>query len=260
MKTLQDNNKTSKYQMVTNETLQKMEGIQKIDGTINGFKKGNTIYINKDAANPYQTVIGHEIGEAIKSSDPDSYKGLRDLVMQVYGEGNLDEYRKAYRVKDGEVSSNLTDDIVDEYVNDKLGEMLESEKLVNRIANNENLLQRLIREVKRIAKYITSNSEKKQIMKLEKTLEDKYIELYKEADFDKGSENTSFSLDTDTDTSYQSSQYDKAWGRNITADKFMTDDRKIYDNLKTQTEALEQYRRLGFFRQSLSRKINKVYV
>lgn len=203
IKTLQDNNPTSKYRLTSNEELVKMGELERVeqDGkvkylkngqevAINGFKKGDTIYINADAVNPYQATIGHEIGEAIKASDKQAYDSLKKLVKQVYGEGNLDDYKQIY-------GENLTDNVEDEYVNDKLGELFKDNKLIERISNNRNLLQRLIDEVKRLVKYVKSNAEQRQLQKLQKSLQDKYIELYKEADFNKGSENTSFSLDED---------------------------------------------------------------
>ena len=200
MKTLQDNNPTAKYRLTSNEELAKMGELERVeqngkvkylkDGkevSINGFKKGDTIYINADGINPYQATIGHEIAEAIKASDSQAYEQLKSLVKQVYGEGNLDDYKAIY-------GENLTDNVEDEYINDKLGEMFKDNKLINRVADNRNLLQKLIDEVKRLIKYVTSNSEKKQLQKLQKTLEDKYVELYKEANFKEGTQESSYSL------------------------------------------------------------------
>ena len=203
IKTLQDNNPTSNYRLTSNEELAKMGKLQRIEENgkvkyalfskegkrivINGFKKGNTIYINADAKNPYQAVLGHEIGEAIKASDNAAYNDLKQLVKQVYGEGNLKRYQQIY--------DDLSDNVEDEYVNDRLGEMFQNNKLIDKISDNRNLLQKLIDEVKRLIKYIKSNNEQRQLQKLQKTLEDKYIELYKEADFNK--KRTAFSLSED---------------------------------------------------------------
>lgn len=218
IKTLQDNNPTSKYRLTSNEELAKMGELQKVeqdgkvkylkDGkevSINGFKKGDTIYINADAVNPYQATIGHEIGEAIKASDKQAYDSLKQLVKQVYGEGNLDDYKQIY-------GENLTDNVEDEYVNDKLGEMFKDNKLIDRISGDRNLLQRFIDEVKRLLQYVTSKGEKKQLLKLQKSLQDKYIELYKEADFTIGKEQAAYSLtqdDTGKELSKEQQEYFK---------------------------------------------------
>lgn len=200
LKTLQDNNETSNYRITSNEELVKMGELQKIeqngkvkylkDGKeiiINGFKKGNTIYINADGINPYQATIGHEIGEAIKSSDKMAYENLKQIVKQVYGEGNLDDYKQLY-------GENLTDNIEDEYVNDKLGEMFKDNKLIDRIADNRNLFQKIIYEVKRLTKYVTSSKEQKQLQRLQKSLEDKYVQLYKDVNFNTQNDNSSYSI------------------------------------------------------------------
>lgn len=200
LKTLQENNKTSNYRITSNEELVRLGELQKIEQSgkvkylkdgkeiiINGFKKGNTIYINADGINPYQATIGHEIGEAIKSSDMMAYDSLKQLVKQVYGEGNLDDYKQLY-------GENLTDNIEDEYVNDKLGEMFKDNKLIDRIADNRNLLQKIISEVKRLTKYVTSSKEQKQLQRLQKSLEDKYVKLYKDVNFNTKNDNSSYSI------------------------------------------------------------------
>lgn len=72
-----------------------------------------------------------------------------------------------------------------------------------------------------------------------------YMERSKE--YDKkilNSNNIKYSLNGDKDLSYQTTQYDKAWGKNITADSFMGKNIKLYDNLKEQTEAIEQLNRV----------------
>ena len=180
-KMMQDGNKSLKVRFINNNDLQNM-GI-KVDQnkTVNGFHKGDTLYINLNGANAFETTIGHEIGEAIKAADTDSYNELKSLVKQVFTEQDLSEYTKAYTAEDGTM---LTDNVEDEWVNDKLGELFENEDLRNRIADNRTLLQKVIDNIKILANKVTGK-DKQQLKTLQQQLEDKFVELYKNTDFSK---------------------------------------------------------------------------
>lgn len=191
-KLVQDNNKTAKIRFINNGDLQSLGiNVNTNDTTVNGFKMGDTIYINLDGAKAFETTIGHEIGEAIKAADTDSYNELKNLVKEVFTEEDLAKYEKTYTAEDG---SMLTDNVEDEWVNDKLGELFESEDLRNRIAENKTLLQKVIDNVKSLINKVTGK-EKEQLKTLQQQLEDKFVELYKNTDFSKGNKNTALSLD-----------------------------------------------------------------
>lgn len=158
--------------------------------TVNGFKKGDTIYININGRNAFETTIGHEIGEAIKSADNNSYTELKNLVKQVFGEQDLTSYQESYTAEDGTM---LTDNVEDEWVNDKLGELFENENLRNRIADNRTLLQKVIDNIKSIVNKVTGKDQQK-LKTLQQQLEDKFVELYKNTDFSNSNGNTAYGL------------------------------------------------------------------
>ena len=213
--TLIDANPNSNYRFVNGQTLAEMGLLEEKDGkygktiienglpvfknvTIQGLNSGNEILINtdllqqvdkngqykyqsdEDVFNLYSKIIGHEMGEAIKNQSlqnkTDDYNNLKALVKEFFGEGDLNEYKQLY-------GENLTTDVEDEYVNDKLGELFKNDKLIEKLADNRNVLQKFIDEVKRLLKYNFSSKEKKQLMDLQEKLMNKFVEKYKEASF-----------------------------------------------------------------------------
>ena len=208
-------NPNSRYRFVNNQQLVEMGLLENNNGvygqtimkdglpvfqknTIQGLNNGSEILINADLMNQktangeyrfkndeevqkfYKTIIGHEMGEAIKNESlknkTDDYDNLKKLVKEVFGEGDLENYKQRY-------GENLTDNVEDEYINDKLGELFDNDTLIDKIADNRNLLQKFIDQIKRITSYITSSKEKKQMMQLQEKLENKFVEKYKEASF-----------------------------------------------------------------------------
>ena len=186
---LQENNKNLKYQVVNNEILKEMG--QDVEGaTINGFNQDGTIYINMDAKNPYQAVAYHEIAHSIKDTSLELYNELKNLVFELKGKEGLEQYRKLYKVNDGELASDLTENVEDEYINDQLGEILNDDKFINKI-DNRNIIQKLIDEIKRVVKYMTSSKDQKALIRTQQKLENIYKQGLSEAT---GSEGTNYSL------------------------------------------------------------------
>lgn len=186
---LQESNKNLKYEVVNNKILKEMG--QSVEGaTINGFNQDGTIYINMDAKNPYQAVAYHEIAHSIKDTSPELYNELKNLVFELKGKEGLEQYRKLYKVNDNELASDLTENVEDEFINDQLGEILNDDNFINKI-DNRNIIQKLIDEIKRVVKYMTSSKDQKALMKTQQRLEEIYKQGLSEAESKEG---TAFSL------------------------------------------------------------------
>lgn len=194
-KSLQKQNKNANYHLTSNEELTEMGLLEKKNGeygrtitkdgkkvfvkeTPNGINLGDRILINKDGLNAFEATTWHEIGHSIKDSSPEGYNDLKNIVKEVFGEDDFKKYESRYK--------NLYGDnelLEDEYINDKLGEMLNNETFMNKITGNRNLIQIIIDKIKNMVKYVTSNSDKKKLMKIQEQLENKALELYKENNF-----------------------------------------------------------------------------
>lgn len=204
---LRKDNPNANYQLTSNDELVEMGLLEKqgdkygrtingkfVEETPNGINVDGKILINRDGLNAFEATTWHEIAHSIKDTSPEGYTQLKNIVKQVYGENDFDNFKQKYENLYGDNQENLED----EYVNDKLGELLNNERFYNRVTENRNLLQRIIDKLKEMVKYISSNTEQKNLMKIQKKLEDKYIELYKKADFTVGSEQAQYSVSNES--------------------------------------------------------------
>ena len=161
---------------------------------INAFKENGTLNINMDSSSSkvVESIVGHEIGEFIKSSDVDAYNEIKQIAIEL---GKADgTYNEATINRYGETYQDLTDDVTDEYVNDKLGELFTNENFVNELSKKPNILKRIISEVKHLVKMATAgSSEARQLLSLQHKLEKKFKEVYR---------NTDLTKQTSTDTKY----------------------------------------------------------
>jgi len=169
VKTLSDNSELN-YKIVNNDIIKDM-GVDVEGKTINGFNKDGTVYINANSKNALEQVAYHEIAHSIKSSNEGLYNELKGLVYDLKGKEDLKEYMNLYGVKEGEISSNLTDDIEDEYINDKLGELLNDNEFLTKLNDNRTLLQKIIDEIKRIVGKIKGD---KKLLQTQEKLEKLY--------------------------------------------------------------------------------------
>lgn len=197
VKSLTDKNPNAKIEFTNNELLEK-QGAKITDengnkATINGYYKDGVIHINMNTKNPYRQVVYHEIGHAIKETDEQLYNEMKNLIFELKGKERLSNYKDLYQVKDGEIISDLTDNVEDEYVNDMLGEILESDRFINTFRDNRTLLQKILDKLKEIISSITSTQEQKHFRQIEKRLQELYKQGYEQAEFT-GNEKTDYSL------------------------------------------------------------------
>lgn len=163
---------------------------------VNGFKEKGVLNINLQSNKAFETTVGHEIGEFIKDSDPVMYEELKNIAIELgkadgtYSESTLNKYADLY----GE----NTDNAVDEYVNDKLGELWANETFVEQLSTKPNLIKKIIGEIKHLVKMATTgSSEQRKLLSLQHKLENKLKEAYQKTDLTKESNtktNTQYSL------------------------------------------------------------------
>lgn len=145
-----------------------------IDGvTINGMVDKNTkaVTINMNSAKALETVVGHEITHILENTD--LYDALAESVKQyatTKGEykSRLEAITKLYANEEGaDVVKELTADLVGDYI-------FSDADFVNSLAKgNRNLAQKILDEIKYMAKIATAGSkEKRQLEKAKKMLKD----------------------------------------------------------------------------------------
>ena len=202
---IQGANSTQQYHITTTEGLYEM-GIVNKDANGNytmpdgspyvprglNYKDGD-IYINADVGNQSGTqAMYHEMFEGFKKASPTEYNEFKQMVTDIIGEEAIQSEYDTYKSMYGE---ELTDDIRDEIINDKFGELAESEQFINKIADNRTVLQKFIDTVKDMIKYVKGTQQERELIKLQKKLENKFSELYKGTDFSQNKGETAYSLD-----------------------------------------------------------------
>ena len=190
---LQRMNDTQQYHITTTEEMAKMEGLNLVkneDGKYElnnkpyiprGFNyKNGEIYINLDAGEVSGTqAVYHEIFEGFKKSSPETYDSLKTMVQDIIGkeyDTELTKYTEMY-------GSELTNSIEDEFLNDKFGEIAESNNFIKKIVDDRNVFEKFIDKLKNAIKYITSDKEQRKLIKLKNKLENEFSKRYKETNF-----------------------------------------------------------------------------
>ena len=201
---IQSANDTQQYHITTTEGLYEM-GIVNKDENGNytmpdgspyvprglNYKNGE-IYINADVGSQSGTqAVYHEMFEGFKKAAPEQYNQFKQMVTDIIGEENIQKEFDTYKSMYGE---ELTDDIRDEIINDKFGELAESQDFINKIADNRNVLEKFIDSIKNMIKYVKGTDEERQLMKLQKNLEKEFAKRYKETDFNQGKGDTAYSF------------------------------------------------------------------
>ena len=174
---------------------------------INGFRSKDGIVLNSDSTRLFEATMGHEIGESIKANSQSDYKVLREIATELGKlDGTLtDETMKAIERTYGTLGER-TDSYLDEYVNDKLGELFTKDsELINRIGQKPTILRKIIDEVKYLVKrFTTKSAEGKKLLELQHNLENKLQESIRELNVNnKTQEGTQYQLDNQ-DEKYQS--------------------------------------------------------
>ena len=168
--------------------------------SVNGFKENGVLNVNLQSNRALETVVGHELGEFIKDSDPKMYEELSKIAIELgkadgtYNEAILKSIENTYGDK--------TDNATDEYVNDKLGELFNNDNFIEQLSTKPNILKKIIGEIKHLVKMATAGSkEQRQLLSLQHKLENKFKEAYRKSDLTKA-ENTDaeFSLTDDLTT------------------------------------------------------------
>lgn len=91
--------------------------------------KPNTILINTEAARPFASLAGHEIGHHIKNQRPELYKPFADAVTKAL------PIPEAYRTR--RLAQGYTEDqLSDEWVNDQLGKHFNDPKFWEKMRDN----------------------------------------------------------------------------------------------------------------------------
>ena len=201
---IQSANDTQQYHITTTEGLYEM-GIVNKDENGNytmpdgspyvprglNYKNGE-IYINADVGSQSGTqAVYHEMFEGFKKAAPEQYNEFKQMVTDIIGEENIQKEFDTYKSMYGE---ELTDDIRDEIINDKFGELAENQNFINKIADNRNVLEKFIDSIKNMIKYVKGTNEERQLMKLQKNLEKEFAKRYKKTDFSKSEGDTAYSL------------------------------------------------------------------
>ena len=208
-KKLREENPNARYQLTSNDELVEMGLLEKqgdkygrtitkdgkqqfVEETINGLNAGDRILINRDGLNAMEATTIHEIAHSIKDSSPEGYKSLTKMVHDILGEDDYNQYKEKYADLYGD-----EENLEDEYINDKLGELLNKEEFINKLKGNRNLLQRILDKVKELLNYVTSSGQKRQLIKMQSQLEKAYKELYGKAKFE-GAQDAKYSLSQDS--------------------------------------------------------------
>ena len=192
---IQGANDTQQYKLTTTEGLYEMGIVKKnADGqytTIDGkpyVPRGlnnvdGTIYVNADVGSVSGTqAMYHEMFEAFKKASPKEYTNFKNMVKEIIGSEALQNEVNSYKEMYGE---NLTDDIMDEIINDKFGELAENENFINKLVDNRSTFEKFVDAIKKIINYIKGTPEERNLMKLKDNLEIKFAEKYKETNFAK---------------------------------------------------------------------------
>lgn len=138
---------------------------------INGKVDGNTVTINMNSAKALESVVGHEITHILEES-PDLYNAVAEAV-KTYAttkgdyDSRLKELTELYKDQDADVQKELVADLVGDYI-------FSDADFVNSLAKgNRNLAQKILDEIKYMAKIATAGSkEKRQLEKAKKMLKD----------------------------------------------------------------------------------------
>lgn len=204
---LQRMNDTQQYHITTTEEMAKMEGLNLVkneDGKYElnnkpyiprGFNyKNGEIYINLDAGEVSGTqAVYHEIFEGFKKSSPETYDSLKTMVQDIIGkeyDTELTKYTEMY-------GNELTNSIEDEFLNDKFGEIAESNNFIKKIVDDRNVFEKFIDKLKNAIKYITSDKEQRKLIRLKNKLENEFSKRYKETNFNNKDSGISFSVEED---------------------------------------------------------------
>ena len=175
---IQKANDTQQYHITTTEGLYEMGLVNKTEDGKYVMKDGSPyvprglnykdgdIYINADVGSESGTqAMYHEMFEGFKKASPTEYKQFQQMVVDIVGEqtiqDNIQEYTKMY-------GNELTDNIIDEIINDEFGKLAESQEFINKIADNRNVLEKFIDAVKNMVRYIKGTKEERELIKLQK--------------------------------------------------------------------------------------------
>lgn len=163
------------------------------DVAVNGFKEKGVLNVNIQSGKVFEATVGHELGEFIKDSDADMYDQLKNIALEL---GKADgTYTEASIQKYADIYGENTDDAVDEYVNDKLGELFTNDTFVEQLSTKPNILKTIINEIKHLVKMATAGSkEQRKLVSLQHKLESKFKEAYKNSDLTKESEQNNTEL------------------------------------------------------------------
>lgn len=149
---------------------------------INGFRTNNNeIFLNADGdvSRALESTLGHEIGEYLKANNTEGYKLLKELAIEVgRNDGTLtketfDALKSAYG-EQGEGAEFRTDSYLDEYVNDKIGELFDpnNTNLINEIGKKPSVIRNIIDTIKYLLKKIsTKTKEGKKLLEAQHNLE-----------------------------------------------------------------------------------------
>jgi len=90
----------------------------------NGAIIGDTIYLDVDAADPFSTVISHEVTHSLKKSDPATYARLSKAIDKATNKGRYGKYKQQMRDKYDKAGHKITDaEIRDEFNADVIGDL-----------------------------------------------------------------------------------------------------------------------------------------
>lgn len=167
---------------------------------VNGYKENGVLNINLQSNRAFETTVGHELGEFIKDSDSTMYEELKNIAVEL---GKADRtYNEAALNKYADLYGENTDNVVDEYVNDKLGELFTNEKFVEQLSTKPNIIKKIINEIKHLVKMATAGSnEQRKLLSLQHKLENKFKEAYEKTDLTKES-----ATQTESNTKYSIQQ------------------------------------------------------
>lgn len=226
---IQGVNDSQQYHITTTEGLHKLGIINKNANGEYTMKNGKpyvprglnykdgAIYINADVGLQSGTqAIFHEMFEGFKKASPTEYSQFKDMVREIVGEKAIQDEIASYKEMYEDVyNEDVAKYIEDEIINDKFGELAESNQFVDKIAGNRNVLERFVDAIKRMIKYVKGTPEEKRLMKLQDNLEKKFTELYKNTDFSKNAKGkTALSL-----TGQEAIQYAKDLKKELTQAK-----------------------------------------
>lgn len=178
----------------TNNQLMEDAGIVKDGKTINGYKKGNTVYVNIDSQDAIQHILGHETTHFLEGID--GYDSLKEDMVKWAKEANIFDDIDA-RIKSAYDITDLNDAKQKELYESELtseiaGNIFEDTKYIERLSQKPTLFNKVKNIIDDLVVQFKGTAEEKRLRKIQKEYQKVFDTMVKEGKIDRKG-NTQFS-------------------------------------------------------------------